>query len=171
MTTEDLWFRIIIIIALIAFLVLFIANAVYYNKLKNGNCTAVSNSQANMMFWLNLIWAIIVGIVLIWAIVRIFIRPKPSANAAARSLTTSQPVIIESAQPQPQLQQPQNFNIVPGPTQIIPQGQQPQFQQSQFQPQQFQSQFQQPVESSGGLAANVLPGDTQQYYNQAQNLF
>jgi hypothetical protein len=176
MTTEDLWFRIIIIIALIAFLVLFIANAVYYNKLRNGNCTAVTNSEANLMFWLNLIWCVVVGIMLIWAIVRIFIRPKPSVSAAVKGLDVSPSVAILPPQaftaPPPE---PSAYTIAQGPTQIVPQGQQ-QFQ-GQLQQQQFQGQFPQQgavqimSPSSASLSGNDLPANVQPYLSQGQNLF
>jgi len=95
MSTGDLWFSIIVIIVLILMIVLLIINAVYWNKLRSSGCgTAVSGSQANLYFWLNLIGAIIGAILLIWAIVRMFIRPKPDLEKLSRNISTSHPLEI-----------------------------------------------------------------------------
>jgi len=98
MSTGDLWFSIIIIVFILLFLVLFIINAVYWNKLRSSGCgTAVSASQANLYFWLNLIAALLAAIILIWAIVRMFIRPKPDIQKLAKisSAGAAPPVVFQ----------------------------------------------------------------------------
>jgi len=99
MTTEDLWFRIIIIVVLILLLVLAIINAVYWNKIRNSGCgVQITSGQATLYFWLNLIAIFIIAIMLIWAMVRIFVKPKPDAAKAARELMTTPPLEIHPVQ-------------------------------------------------------------------------
>ena len=81
MTTEDLWWRIIIVIVLALFLTLFIVNTIYYNRIMNGSCLAISNSTATTLFWFNLIWCGVVGAILIWAIIRLFFGRSTTTKA------------------------------------------------------------------------------------------
>lgn len=123
MTTEDLWFRIIIIFVLILFIALFIINAIWWNKVKNSNCVNLSTSQANTMMWLNIIWAVIAGIILIWAIVRIFIKPKPDYQKLAQGMAPAPPLVINPAVGQPVIPVGPPVSLQPSDTQMIMQGQ------------------------------------------------
>jgi len=82
---------------------LFIANAYYWNKLKTNGSVNVSASQANMMFWLNIIWIFVASAILIWAIIRMFIKPKPNTLELAKGMTNAPPVVVyptENSAPQ-----------------------------------------------------------------------
>lgn len=122
MNTHDLWFGIILIIALILFITLFIANAYYWNKLRGSGSVNVSTSQAEMMFWLNVIWIFVAGIILIWTIIRMFIKPKPNTLELAKGMTHTPPVVVLPAEQQP-VPQPIVQQAVPQP--IFQQVQQP----------------------------------------------
>ena len=71
--TEAIWFRIISVLLIGFFLGLFIANAVYFDRIVREpfSCT-VTKTEAQTLFWFNVIWAVIAAILFIWAIVRLF---------------------------------------------------------------------------------------------------
>ena len=83
--TEAIWFRIISVIIIGLFLILFIANAVFFDRIRKQpfSCT-VTKSEADWMFWLNVIWAIIAAIFFVWAIVRLFWRETARDEAAEK---------------------------------------------------------------------------------------
>jgi magnesium-transporting ATPase (P-type) len=122
MNTHDMWFGIILIIALILFITLFIANAYYWNKLRGSGSVNVSASQANMMFWLNVIWIFVATIILIWTLIRMFIKPKPNTLELAKGMTNVPPVVVLPTEQQPLLQPaPQPiFQQVPQQTVLQP---------------------------------------------------
>jgi hypothetical protein len=73
-STESRGFLIGTVIATGAGLALTITNAVYYGQVRN-NCQSISSTAANVMMWLNIILAVIFGIILIWAIYRLVVHP------------------------------------------------------------------------------------------------
>lgn len=81
MASEDLWFRVASVIATGFFTGLFIANAFYWNKIRNGSCNAVTSNDATVLFWLNVIFAIIVGLLFLWALIRLFYTGSKEESA------------------------------------------------------------------------------------------
>jgi len=74
-TTESRWFKIVVFLASGFFFGFSIANAVYYDRIRRGaSCSAISRNEANTMFWINVILAIIAGIVFIWSIYKLFTK-------------------------------------------------------------------------------------------------
>src|SRR4030067_2756443 len=84
--TEAIWFRIIVVIVVGFFLALFIANAVFFDRIRKQpfSCT-VTQSEADGMFWLNVIWAIIAAVFFVWSIVRLFWTEPPGDVAVDRA--------------------------------------------------------------------------------------
>nr|QBK90669.1 MAG: hypothetical protein LCPAC104_01660 [Pithovirus LCPAC104] len=70
--SENRWFRIITFIVSLFFLGISILNAVWYNRIRNGSCNALSKRDAEIGFWLNIFLAIIAGIIFIWALISLF---------------------------------------------------------------------------------------------------
>ena len=70
-TTESRWFKLVVVIASGLASAFFITNAIYYDRIRNGTCNAISKSEADTMFWINVILAIISVIVFIWGIYRL----------------------------------------------------------------------------------------------------
>lgn len=73
-STESRGFLLISIVGSAAGLALTITNAVYYSQARN-NCNSISTTTANVMMWLNIILAVIFGIILIWAFYRLVVHP------------------------------------------------------------------------------------------------
>lgn len=82
---EALWFRSIAVIVMLIFVIVFIANTVYFDRARKGSCAALSVSEANTMFWLNLILSIIAVIMFIWSFIRLFFHPAARQEAVARA--------------------------------------------------------------------------------------
>jgi hypothetical protein len=83
--TEALWFRIISVLVVGFFLGLFIANAVYFDRIVREpfSCT-VTKSEAQWLFWFNVIWAVIAAIFFVWAVVRLFWHASAREEAASK---------------------------------------------------------------------------------------
>ena len=79
-----------------AFLIAFIMNTVYYNKIRGGapgSCAQISKSTANGLYWFNLILAIIAAFMWIVTLVRLFYKPggeKELITKAREQATTAQ---------------------------------------------------------------------------------
>ncbi len=80
--TEALWFRIISVLVVGFFLGLFIANAVYFDRIVREpfSCT-ITRGEAQTLFWFNVIWAVIAAIFFVWAVVRLFWHATARAEA------------------------------------------------------------------------------------------
>lgn len=65
-TTETRWFKIIVFIFSAIIVGLFIANVVYYNRIRTGG--TVTNGEATSMLWLSVIFLIISIIIFLWSI-------------------------------------------------------------------------------------------------------
>lgn len=95
MTTLNLWFIIVVIIILILLMILAIINTVYWGKIRSSGCgVSVTASQANLYFWLNLIACFLIALILIWAIIMLFVRPKPNALEIAKNMNVTPPLEI-----------------------------------------------------------------------------
>lgn len=71
-TTETQWFKIIVFISAGFFAGLFLANIIYYNRLRSGQ--TLSHGEAVSMLWLNIILFILAIILFIWALIRLILR-------------------------------------------------------------------------------------------------
>lgn len=71
-------FLIVVLIVMLFVTGVFIANAVYYDRIrKAGGCsTAISKNESDILFWVNVILAVISGIMVIVAIVLLFFAYK-----------------------------------------------------------------------------------------------
>ena len=67
-TTESRWFKIIVFLLSAAVIGVTIANIIYYNKIRNGTCGAVTHGEATTMLWVNVILLIVAIFVFIWSI-------------------------------------------------------------------------------------------------------
>ena len=77
MADSSRWFKIVTFIGSGFILGVSIVNCVYYSRLSRppiGSvaCAGINSSQARTMFWINLIIAILAGIMFIWALVMLF---------------------------------------------------------------------------------------------------
>jgi NADH:ubiquinone oxidoreductase subunit 5 (subunit L)/multisubunit Na+/H+ antiporter MnhA subunit len=72
MSPESLWFRIIAIIGSGVFTGFFIANAIYWNRVRSSSHSVVSNGEANAFMWINIILAVLSAIIFIWGIITLF---------------------------------------------------------------------------------------------------
>ena len=70
-TTESRWFKFVVVLASGLATAFFIANAVYYDKIRKGSCSAVTTKEADTMYYINVILAIISVFVFIWGIYRL----------------------------------------------------------------------------------------------------
>lgn len=73
-STESRGFLLLTTVASAAGLGLTITNAVYYSRARN-NCSSISNNAANVMMWLNIILAVILGIIFIVSLYRLVVHP------------------------------------------------------------------------------------------------
>ena len=83
--TEAIWFRIISVLLIGFFLGLFIANAVYFDRIVREpfSCT-VTKTEAQTLFWFNVVWAVIAAILFVWAIIRLFWHESKRTEAAQK---------------------------------------------------------------------------------------
>lgn len=70
-STEAVWFKIIVLIVSAVFVGFSIANIVYFNRIRKGNCEEVSEGEATTLLWLNIVMVIIAGIIFIWSLWRL----------------------------------------------------------------------------------------------------
>ncbi len=75
--TESIWFRSAAVIGFAFSTGVFVVNAVYWERVLSNNQNTISNSEATMLIWLNVIFALLSLIMFIWAIVRLFFHPEP----------------------------------------------------------------------------------------------
>lgn len=70
-TTESRWFKLVVVLASGLATAFFITNAVYYDRIRKGSCSALTTREADTMYWLNVILAIISVFVFLWGIYRL----------------------------------------------------------------------------------------------------
>jgi len=69
-------FTIVVIIVLIAVTALFATNAYFYNRIRDGSCSKISQSEAEALYWTNVVLAVIAGIMALAAIIMLFVYWK-----------------------------------------------------------------------------------------------
>ena len=72
-------FIIVLIIVMIGITALFATNAVFFNRIRDGSCAKISKDEAEVMYWLNVVLAVISGIVVLVAIILLLVywrKPK-----------------------------------------------------------------------------------------------
>lgn len=84
-TTETLWFKIIVTIASGFFAGLFLANIIYYNRLRTGG--TLSSGEITSMLWLNAILFVVAIIIFIWALVRLVLSPASRDVVQTKAVT------------------------------------------------------------------------------------
>ena len=87
-TTETLWFKIIVTIASGFFAGLFLANIIYYNRLRTGG--TLSSGEITSMLWLNAILFVVAIIIFIWALVRLVLSPASREVVQTKAVTVLQ---------------------------------------------------------------------------------
>lgn len=87
-TTETLWFKIIVTIASGFFAGLFLANIIYYNRLRTGG--TLSSGEITSMLWLNAILFVVAIIIFIWALVRLVLSPSSRDVVQTKAVTVLQ---------------------------------------------------------------------------------
>ena len=70
-TTESRWFKIVVFILSSVVVGVTIANVVYFNKIRNGSCQAISHNTATTMVWVNAILLVIAIIIFLWSLWRL----------------------------------------------------------------------------------------------------
>ncbi len=68
-STGSRWFKIIVLVGSGFGTGFFIANAVVFGRIVNKSCNAVSKNEAQTLMWINIIMAVVFGIIFIWAII------------------------------------------------------------------------------------------------------
>ena len=79
-TTETRWFKIISFIVLGFIVGVSIANIVYFNRIRTGTCNAVTQGEANIMMWVNIVISIITGLLFIWSLWRLLFSKELRHN-------------------------------------------------------------------------------------------
>lgn len=77
-----------IIVLIIVFSVL-VSNTVYYRKLQNDTSGLISHTSTVWLFWLNLIMALVAGVMMVWSMIRFFFHS--SAIDAAKAYLAAEP--------------------------------------------------------------------------------
>lgn len=89
--TQGFVIAVIIISALMV--ALFIANVIYYNKLRaNGGGGGITATQARNLMALNAVWVALAGIVFIWGIIFVALGRKNYENLKAKAAVKLQNV-------------------------------------------------------------------------------
>lgn len=91
-------FNIVVIIVVLLFLILFAVNAAYWNRIRNNiiETTPVTRDEANIQFWLNIVWIIVAVAIIIYAIVDIFYQRQTAVVATGTSPLSNHIVVAES---------------------------------------------------------------------------
>ena len=67
-STGSRWFKILVTVGSGFGTGFFIANEFFYGRIRSGSCNAVTRNEATVMMWINIILAIAMGLIFIWAI-------------------------------------------------------------------------------------------------------
>ena len=70
-STESRWFKIIVFIVAAIVVGVTIANIVFFNRIRDGTCNAVTHGQATTMLWVNVILLVIAVIIFLWSLWRL----------------------------------------------------------------------------------------------------
>lgn len=93
------WFAIYVFIITIFILGISILNAVYYNRIRNGTCNAITRKEAETGFWLNVIIAILTFILFFWSLFYFFTINRDEVLIVETSEKVISPVPIASTTP------------------------------------------------------------------------
>ena len=67
-SSGDRWFKITVVISSGFFAGFSIANAIYYNRIRTGACSAITQGEATTLLWINIILAVLAIIIFFWAL-------------------------------------------------------------------------------------------------------
>ena len=81
---ESRGFLWLVIIGSAGGIALTVANAIEYNRAKT-DCNSISSNTANVLLWLNIILAVILAIIFIWAIYRLLVHPKTRGEVVKKA--------------------------------------------------------------------------------------
>ena len=85
---EGSWFEITVLLILLVVLIMAVITAIYFNKIRSGN--NITSSDATVLLWLNIIIAILVLIIILWALWRLLYPSMvPSVQATPVQLQTA----------------------------------------------------------------------------------
>lgn len=73
-TTESRWFKIVVFLASGFFFGFFVANAVYYDRIRRGASCSISRNEATTMFWINVVLAIVAIIIFFFSLYKLFTK-------------------------------------------------------------------------------------------------
>lgn len=78
-------FPIVVIVIAVLFIILFIVNVYQWNRIRTSTTetSPVARSEANVQFWLNLIWIFVALGLLAYAFVALFSKKKPTVVRVA----------------------------------------------------------------------------------------
>lgn len=120
-SSGDRWFKITVVISSGFFAGFSIANAIYYNRIRTGACSAVTQGEAATLLWINIILAILAIIIFFWALwlliftaeVRTDLNNQVTRYAAGQSAYVSQPPLQQPVYQQP-IMTPSQVPLSPG---------------------------------------------------------
>jgi TRAP-type C4-dicarboxylate transport system permease small subunit len=92
-TTETRWFKIVSFIIAVIFLGFIIANVVYFNRLRHGTSNAITQAEANSMYWVNVIILIIAILLFLWTLYRLIFTTE------FKIVSTAKPVVVTTVKP------------------------------------------------------------------------
>jgi len=70
-TTESRWYKVLVFIVSGIVVGVSIANIVYFNRLRDDSCTAVSSGEATTMLWVNVVILVIAALIFLWSLWRL----------------------------------------------------------------------------------------------------
>lgn len=71
-STETQWFKIIVFISAGFFAGLFLADIIYFNRLRTGG--TLTHGESTSMLWLSVILFVVAVIIFVWALIRLLVR-------------------------------------------------------------------------------------------------
>ena len=94
LNTEARWFKVTTVVIAAAGAGLAIANAVFFDKIRKNGCgTTIAAKDADVMFWVNVILAIIFVILFIWALARLILAKDYREKKTEQLKTLVNPVV------------------------------------------------------------------------------
>lgn len=94
---ESFLFKIVTLLGTGFFTGFFIANAIFYFRIKDKPPTGISQKEASNLFWINVILATISGILFLWTFFRFFITPEKRKKIITQATTQPYTASFSSA--------------------------------------------------------------------------
>ena len=94
----------IVLIGSVGGVILTVANAITFDRTRTDNTTisrTITRNTANVLFWLNVILAVVFAIIFIWAIYRLLIHPKTRSEVRQASQPVYRPPPVRRTTQQP----------------------------------------------------------------------